>query len=117
MVADAINGGTVLRALGPMKDELIRVLGYNNAKTEDTIHIAGQYVPVNATVIPLKQTATLKVGDKIRIVRPSTAGWLSVLGTDRLGNEQEYNSRNGLPVVMIWCGSVLWLLLPLKVLP
>lgn len=24
------NGGTVLRALGPMKDELIRVLGYNN---------------------------------------------------------------------------------------
>ena len=34
------NGGTVLRALGPMKDELIRVLGYN-AKREDTIHIAG----------------------------------------------------------------------------
>lgn len=92
-----INGGTVLRALGPMKDELIRVLGYNNAKTEDTIHIAGQYVPVNATVIPLKQTATLKVGDKIRIVRPSTAGWLSVLGTDRLGNEQEYNFSKWTP--------------------
>ena len=91
------NGGTVLRALGPMKDELIRVLGYNNAKTEDTIHIAGQYVPVNATVIPLKQTATLKVGDKIRIVRPSTAGWLSVLGTDRLGNEQEYNFSKWTP--------------------
>lgn len=80
-----------------MKDELIRVLGYNNAKTEDTIHIAGQYVPVNATVIPLKQTATLKVGDKIRIVRPSTAGWLSVLGTDRLGNEQEYNFSKWTP--------------------
>lgn len=60
-----------------MKDELIRVSGYN-AKTEDTIHIAGQYVPVNVAAIPLKQTATLKVwGDKIRIVRPSTAGWLS----------------------------------------
>ena len=111
------NGGTVLRALGPMKDELIRVLGYNNAKTEDTIHIAGQYVPVNATVIPLKQTATLKVGDKIRIVRPSTAGWLSVLVRIDWAMNRNIISRNGLPVVMIWCGSVLWLLLPLKVLP
>lgn len=81
------SGGTVLRALGPMKDELIRVLGYNNAQTGDTLRVAGQYVPVNATVIPLADTGTLKVGDKIRIVRPSTAGWLSVLGTDKLGNE------------------------------
>lgn len=104
------NGGTVLRALGPMKDELIRVLGYNNAKTEDTIHIAGQYVPVNATVIPLKQTATLKVGDKIRIVRPSTArdGFRCLVRID-LGKEQEYNFSKWTPVVMIWCGSVLWL--------
>ena len=33
----------------------------------------------------------------LRIVRPSTAGWLSVLGTDRLGNEQEYNFSKWTP--------------------
>ncbi len=74
------NGGTVLRALGPMKDELVRVFGYDNAETGDTVRVARRYVPVNATVIPLEKTATLKAGDKIRIVRPSTAGWISALG-------------------------------------
>lgn len=33
----------------------------------------------------------LKAGDRIRVVRPSTAAWLEELGTDRLGNQQEYN--------------------------
>ncbi|WP_455666203.1 DUF6298 domain-containing protein [Phocaeicola sp.] len=91
------EGGTVLRALGLMKDELIRVFGYNNAKTGDTIRVSGQYVPVNATVIPLQSTDALKVGDRIRIIRPSTAGWLSVLGTDKLGHEQEYNFSKWIP--------------------
>lgn len=91
------QGGTVLRALGPMKDELIRVFGYTNAKTGDTVRVSAQYVPVNATVIPLAHTSSLKVGDKIRVVRPSTAAWLSVLGTDKLGNEQEYNFSKWTP--------------------
>lgn len=89
--------GTVLRAMGPMKDELIRVFGYNNAVTGDTLRVARQYVPLNATVIPMESTASLKVGDKVRVVRPSTAEWLSVLGTDKLGNEQEYNFSKWTP--------------------
>lgn len=89
--------GTVLRALGPMKDELIRVSGYDNAQTGDTLRVARRYVPVNATMIPLENTASLKIGDKIRVVRPSTAGWLSALGTDKLGNEQEYNFSKWAP--------------------
>ena len=92
-----LQGGTLLRALGPMKDELIRVFGYNNAKTGDTLRVSAQYVPVNATVIPLERTSSLKVGDKIRVIRPSTAAWLSVLGTDKLGNEQEYNFSKWTP--------------------
>lgn len=102
------KGGTVLRALGMMKDELIRVFGYNNAVTGDTLQVNGQYVPVNATFIPLKTSMPLKKGDKVRVVRPSTAEWLAVLGTDKLGNEQEYNFSKWIPGrhTMVWERSV-----------
>ena len=102
------EGGTVLRASGPMKDELIRVFGYDNAKTGDTVQIADRYVPVNATVIPLKQTATLKAGDRIRLsVRLLPDGFRRWVRTDWAMN-RNIISRNGLPEVMTWCGSVPW---------
>lgn len=99
-----LEDGTVLRAMGPMKDELIRVYGGREVKLGDTLQIADTYVPVNATIIPMKSVGELKVGDKIRIVRPSTAEWLAVLGTDKLGNEQEYNFSKWKPGAydMVW---------------
>ena len=92
-----LETGTVLRAMGPMKDELIRIFGYQSVQVGDTLRVDNQYVPVNAIVIPLKSVTGLKVGDVIQVVRPSTAEWLSVLGTDKLGNEQEYNFSKWAP--------------------
>ena len=96
--------GTVLRAMGPMKDELIRVFGSKAIQAKETLHVADEYVPVNATVIPMKSVVGLKAGDAIRVIRPSTAEWLSVLGTDKLGNEQEYNFSKWTPGAydMVW---------------
>ena len=102
------EGGTVLRAMGPMKDELIRVFGSREVKVGDTLRVADVYVPLNATLIPMKSVGDLKAGDKIRIVRPSTAEWLAVLGTDKLGNEQEYNFSKWKPgdYDMVWHRTV-----------
>lgn len=98
------EGGTVLRAMGPMKDELIRVFGNQEMKLGDTLRVAETYVPLNATVIPMKSVGSVKVGDRIRVIRPSTAEWLAVLGTDKLGNEQEYNFSKWKPgeYDMVW---------------
>lgn len=98
------QGGTVLRAMGPMKDELIRVFGSHDMKLGDTLQVAETYVPLNATVIPMKAVGHLKAGDRIRVVRPSTAKWLAALGTDKLGNEQEYNFSKWKPgdYDMVW---------------
>ena len=86
------SGRTILRAKGFTKNELIRVLGYNNATASEKLKIKDEYVPVNATFIPLDSTYShLKVGDKIQIVRPCTSEWLKEIGTDQLGNQQEYN--------------------------
>ena len=98
------EGGTVLRAMGPMKDELIRVFGNQEMKLGDTLRGTETYVPLNATVIPMKSVGNVKVGDRIRVIRPSTAEWLAVLGTDKLGNEQEYNFSKWKPgeYDMVW---------------
>ena len=99
------SGGTVLQAKGFTKNELIRILGYDNAKTSDSLKVSDKYVPVNATFIPLASADKhLKVGDKIRVIRPCTPEWLAELGTDRLGNQQEYNFSKWQPgqYTMAW---------------
>lgn len=84
---------SILVAEGYRKDELIRVLGQRNQRTlgEPLPVSAGAYVPVGATSIPMATTAGIRVGDVVRVVRPCTAEWLSQLGTDRIGHQQEYN--------------------------
>lgn len=99
------SGGTVLQAKGFTKNELIRILGYDNAETSDSLKVSDKYVPVNATFIPLASADKhLKVGDKIRLIRPCTPEWLAELGTDRLGNQQEYNFSKWQPgqYTMAW---------------
>ena len=99
------SGGTVLQAKGFTKNELIRILGYDNAETSDSLKVSDKYVPVNATFIPLASADKhLKVGDKIRVIRPCTPEWLAELGTDRLGNQQEYNFSKWQPgqYTMAW---------------
>lgn len=83
---------TVLVAEGYRKDELIRVLGKNDRRTVgEPLAVADTYVPVGATVIPMKETGALKAGDAIRLVRPCTKEWIALLGTDKIGHQQEYN--------------------------
>jgi Family of unknown function (DUF6298) len=91
-----INSGVVLRgegeesvlvAAGTDRRTLIRISGAkeNSVGQNPNWQIADDYVPVNATCLRVKDTAGLKVGDSIRVVRPCTKEWIDFLGMNELG--------------------------------
>ena len=83
-------GGTVLLAAGTDRRTLIRVSGQNDKKFSPEIKIADNYVPVNAKSFRLTEISGLKVGDLIRIHRPSTAEWIDTLKCDHFGGGINY---------------------------
>ncbi|MDR1666483.1 MAG: glycoside hydrolase family 55 protein [Bacteroidales bacterium] len=89
--------GTVLLGTGADRATLIRIAGRNNRKAEDSIPVAGRYVPLNASVIPLQEGHPLKTGDKIVITRPSTDEWLKYIGADKIGIYVDYQLTHWMP--------------------
>ena len=95
------NRGVVLRGQGAGADGTVLIAAGNDRRT--LIHIdAGaaeaaspisigahpiedDYVPVGATRFHLKDGGGLKVGDAIRITRPSTKEWIDALGMTEFG--------------------------------
>jgi hypothetical protein len=79
--------GTTLVATGLDRRTLIRVLGKNDCKSSSNPdwQIVDAYVPVGATSFSLKSANGLKVGDSIRVIRPSTQAWIDFLGANDFG--------------------------------
>lgn len=82
--------GTVLLAAGTDRRTLIRISGNNERKLSAEIKITDRFVPVNATVFHVEDPTGLKVGDFIRIQRPSTAEWIDSLGCKEFGGGISY---------------------------
>lgn len=81
------ENGTVLLGDGRTRETVVRVLGENNVVLKPKLRIADAYVPVNALRFEIENAASLKVGDRIRVVRPSTAEWIKSLGMEEFGGE------------------------------
>ncbi|MBO9611716.1 MAG: pectate lyase [Dyadobacter sp.] len=81
------NGGTVLLGDGRTRETVIRVLGENNVVLKPKLRIADAYVPVNGMRLEVENAGSLKVGDRVRIVRPSTAEWIKMLKMQEFGGE------------------------------
>ncbi|HEX4343614.1 MAG TPA: pectate lyase, partial [Verrucomicrobiae bacterium] len=80
------ENGTVLVAAGLDRRTLIRVVGRNDRTTKTHgLPIADNYVPVGATSFHLEDASGLKVGDTIRVVRPSTKEWIDRLSANEFG--------------------------------
>lgn len=90
------ENGTVLVATGDDRRTLIRIVGLSFPKGEgegtvrlsrapDSCEITDDYIPVGATSFHLKQPFTLKPGDTINIIRPSTQVWIDRLGMTDFG--------------------------------
>lgn len=78
---------TTLFAAGLDRRTLIRVVGENNQKTTANAdwQITDARVPVGATSFHLQSPSSLRVGDNIRVIRPSTQEWIDFLGANDFG--------------------------------
>jgi hypothetical protein len=81
------TNGTVLVAAGTARRTLIRVAGRDNPMviSNSNWQIADEYVPVGAMSFHVSDASGLKVGDTIRVLRPSTKEWIDFLGMTDFG--------------------------------
>ena len=77
--------GTTVIGTGYSRDNLITVAGRNDRKLEAAQPITDDYVPVNARTMRVANPSAFKVGDRVRVQRPSTAAWIQKLGTQSFG--------------------------------
>ncbi|MBX3433441.1 MAG: hypothetical protein KF847_08985 [Pirellulales bacterium] len=88
-------GGTVLRATGADRRAVVAVLGRGEPELAgDPVAVRDEYVPVGATRLPLAASAALAVGDRVQVVRPSTAEWIAEIGADAFGVGWRPGSRD-----------------------
>jgi len=80
-------GGTTLVAAGLDRRTLIRIVGRQDVtvQTNSAWQIADQSVPVGATSFHLTDAGGLTAGSTIRVLRPSTAAWIKLLGANEFG--------------------------------
>jgi hypothetical protein len=81
------EGGTVLLGEGRTRETVVRVFGENDLKLKSKMRVTDAYVPANGMRFDIENAASLKVSDRIRVVRPSTAEWIKSLGMEGFGGE------------------------------
>jgi hypothetical protein len=91
------DNGTILAAAGLDRRTLIRIAGKNDSTSisNSNWQIADDYVPVGATSFHVRDASGLKVGDAIRIIRPSTKEWIDFLGANDFGGGEGGGWRAG----------------------
>jgi len=76
---------TVLLRQGIDRSALLFIEGEKNMIPKDSFTLRSNYIPVNKKTLELTSTANLKVGDRLKIVRPSTKEWIASIGCDIFG--------------------------------
>ena len=81
------DNGTRLIAAGTDRRTLIRIMGQNDCRIRGsaTMRIMDDYVPVGASAFRLEDPQDLKVGDFVRITRPSPKEWIDFLRATDFG--------------------------------
>ena len=76
---------TILVKRGYDRSAMVKIEGVNNQQYTDTIAISATYVPVNEKSFRIASAGKLKVGDRIKIFRPSTKEWIASIGCNIFG--------------------------------
>jgi hypothetical protein len=77
-------GSTTIVAEGIDRRTLIEVGGSSDPDLGDTVAITGVTVPAGARVLKVASTASLSVGDRVVVRRPSTREWIGAIGMSGL---------------------------------
>ncbi len=81
------ESGTVLEGSGKSRETLIRIAGENDRRETQIAEITDAYVSVNALSFKVDNSAGLKSGDLVIVLRPSTKEWISFTGMEDFGGE------------------------------
>ncbi|TDW47901.1 hypothetical protein EV144_104187 [Flavobacterium sp. 270] len=81
------ENGTVLLGTGLEREALIRVLGIDDRKYNETYELATAFSPLGTQKIQLKNASKLKVSDEIIISKSLTDNWIKELKMDDFGAE------------------------------
>ncbi|MDR6808562.1 hypothetical protein J2Y45_005774 [Dyadobacter sp. BE34] len=81
------EGGTVLLGDGRTRETVIRIFGEDHVVLKPKLRVTNDHVPVNAMHFEVENAGSLKVGDRVRVVRPSTAEWIKALKMEEFGGE------------------------------
>jgi len=76
---------TILLRHGVDRSALLHIEGIKNSAIKDSLKLASTYIPVNQKKLELSGVTKVKVGDRLRIVRPSTKEWIESIGCDIFG--------------------------------
>jgi hypothetical protein len=76
---------TVLLKKGVDRSAVLHIEGINNLVSKDTFKVTSNYVPVNERTFEISSVSGLKVGDRLKIVRPCTNKWIQSVGCDVFG--------------------------------
>ena len=86
---------TVLVAAGTGRRTLIEVGGRASFAAERTFQIIDDHVPVGGSVVTLESVEGLRVGERVRVERPSTKEWISAIGMDDAAGRQPFDWKPG----------------------
>ena len=100
------EAATTLKKTGVDRGALIYIEGIYNPVVSDTLSITDTYIPVNASQINVKGNVSLKDGDRVFILRPSTAEWIKSMGCDIFGGGISAISWKPTDIDMRWDRTV-----------
>ncbi|RZJ51205.1 MAG: pectate lyase [Chryseobacterium sp.] len=81
---------TILLGTGLEREALIRVLGIDDRKYNETYELATAFSPLGTQKIQLKNASKLKVSDEIIISRPLTDIWIKEMKMQDFGGETSW---------------------------
>lgn len=93
---------TVLLKKGVDRGALIYVEGQQDATVLDTAEVLTTYVPVNARTFQVAPGHQWRVGDRVRVLRPSSKAWIASVGCDVYGGGISALGWKPGDVDMIW---------------
>lgn len=98
------SGATTICNNGGERGAIIYIEGGRRMSGGDTIGVDlnGGKVMAGAAKLMLKNTAKLRAGDRIRVVRPSTAEWIASLRCDDFGGGLSYTGWKPTDIDITW---------------
>ena len=80
----------VLRKLGVDRNAIVYIEGVNDRKILSVSDISNDYVGVGSTEFNLSESLSLKEGQRLVVLRPSTKEWIESIGCDVFGGGLGY---------------------------